>query len=199
MLATSLCRLDRVVLTGPLSNVSENSLLKRLTMSAPQKHINKLKEGKRSAPCKTSEIEVKDAVIQKNDIGLSFSIGLAEYSIAFYMRTVLESSETPEVTIIAPNTLQRDLIKEVYSKKRAVSDRFTEISPHIISTEEQLRTLPMEVVICAGLQDTVELEKLAKEGYVETKLIKLVGVQGSKNASDVAEVYKEVRSLLKKK
>ena len=115
------------------------------------------------------------------------------------MRTVLESSETPEVTIIAPNTLQRDLIKEVYSKKRAVSDRFTEISPHIISTEEQLRTLPMEVVICAGLQDTVELEKLAKEGYVETKLIKLVGVQGSKNASDVAEVYKEVRSLLKKK
>ena len=46
--------------------------------------------------------------IQTNDSGMSFSIGLAEYSVALYMKTVLQESDTAkssEVTIVAPNTL----------------------------------------------------------------------------------------------
>ena len=57
-----------------------------------------------------------------------------------------------EITIVVPNTLQRDLTKEVYSKKRAVSDKFADFEPHVISAQEVQASLPLEVAIYADLK-----------------------------------------------
>ena len=45
--------------------------------------------------------------MQENDAGIPYSISLAEYAVALYMRTVLENfgDDNPEITIIAPSTL----------------------------------------------------------------------------------------------
>ena len=76
---------------------------------------------------------------------------MAEYAIALYMRMVLSQTTSVEVTIITPNALQRDLVKEVYSKKRAVSDKFTQLAPHVISTWDVDMCLPLEVAIYIDL------------------------------------------------
>lgn len=67
-------------------------------------------------------------MLQRNDSGLAFSIGLAEYAVALYMLKTLAGdaeSAKPEITIVAPNRLQRDLVRDVYAKKRIASAIFT--------------------------------------------------------------------------
>lgn len=71
---------------------------------------------------------------------------MAEYSIALYMKTVLEAGAS-EVAIVAPNTLQRDLIKEVYVKKRTVSPHFAKETPYIITIGELNAYLPLSYAI----------------------------------------------------
>jgi len=153
-------------------------------------------------PCEVTEVKVKNPegalATQKNDDGLTFSIGLAEYSIAVYMKTVLEASAS-EVTIVAPNTLQRDLIREVYSKKRTVSGRFVEVAPYIISIGEVNGCLPLEYTIYNEVEKTdapcwTTLKGLADRGQV-SKLVKLT--IRSKGKADANTVYREVRALLK--
>ena len=74
---------------------------------------------------------------------MPFSIGLAEYAVAGYMVKVLEN-EDAAVTIIAENSLQRDLIRDVYSKKRSASTRFLTNAPHIISLDQVYECLPID-------------------------------------------------------
>ena len=123
---------------------------------------------------------------------------MAEYSVAVYMKTVLESGAS-EVTIVAPNTLQRDLIKEVYTKKRTVSTRFVEYAPYIITISEVHACLPCAYVIYNEVEKAdapcwTTLKGLADRGQV-TKLIKLT--IRSKGKAEANAVYREVRALLK--
>ena len=114
------------------------------------------------------------------------------------MKTVLESGAS-EVTIVAPNTLQRDLIKEVYTKKRTVSTRFVEYAPYIITISEVHACLPLAYVIYNEVEKAdascrTTLKGLADRGQV-TKLIKLT--IRSKGKAEANAVYREVRALLK--
>ena len=165
--------------------------------------------------------------IDVNDAGLSFSVSMAEYSIALYMRTVLEEkmakNPAPEVTIIAPNNLQRDLIREIYEKKKSVSNIFSTapdaVTPHIVSwPEDSLASLPLEMAIFTDLETSDvwnELKKLAESRFISKRVVRLSGVVAKKPAektkgkaakdnktpeadagSEVNTVYKEVRALL---
>ena len=102
-------------------------------------------------------MDAPDGIQTNGDSGQPFSIGLAEYAVALYMHTIVKQESDPlEVTIIAPNSLQRDLVKEVYAKKQAaVADsRFANISPHVVSySEELMASLPLEVAIYCELGD----------------------------------------------
>lgn len=140
LLSTSLCDFDRVLLTGPVTNqdVLRPSALLRMAKLAPQQGLRLLKMSKKPKACEVSELSVTipDTTqgIQTNDQGLSFSIGLAEYAVALFMRTVLEQKVQQEdstlvTTILVPNSLQRDLTREVYAKKRSVSSLFARCEP----------------------------------------------------------------------
>lgn len=100
-----------------------------------------------------------------NEDGVAFSIGLAEYSIAYFMRTVLKSNVA--ITIVTPNSLQRDLTMEVYAKKRTVSGRFADTAPHVITIDEITACLPSEYTIYCDVgadESWTRLEELAGMG-----------------------------------
>lgn len=58
------------------------------------------------------------------------------------MLRVLDDDQA-QVSIIAENTLQRDLIRDVYAKKRAASSRFLHNVPQIVSLDQVYECLPI--------------------------------------------------------
>ena len=73
----------------------------------------------------------------------------------------MAKNSPPEVTIIAPNNLQRDLMLEIYDKKKSVSNIFSTatdaVTPHIVSwPEDSLASLPLEIAIFTDL-DTPDI------------------------------------------
>ena len=91
--------------------------------------------------------------MQRNDDGVAFSIDLVEFANAYFMLRVLKEESGPaEVTIVTPNSLQRDLIKEVYAKKRNVNYRFATVSPHVVSVAEVASCLPLDLAVYTELE-----------------------------------------------
>lgn len=140
ILAASLCDFDKLILTGSKTRIIPSCLL-RLTgepkVAAPVPTTTTRKKGKAAKAKEAAKPIVEVASIkvispegipalQRNDAGLAFSIGLAEYAVALYMlKTLADADIRPEVTVVTPNTLQRDLVRDVFAKKRVASSIFT--------------------------------------------------------------------------
>ena len=90
------------------------------------------------------------------------------------MLAILDKPNSAEVTIVCPNSLQRDLIKEIYMKKRTASPIFVEKMPLMISIDELGRNLPLEYVIYTDVEGSsteFELLKiLSQQGQILSKL-----------------------------
>ena len=57
------------------------------------------------------------------------------------MKAVLYG-QAAEVTIVTPNSLQKDLTEEVYAKKRTVSGRFADQAPLTVAADDLTGCLP---------------------------------------------------------
>ena len=99
------------------------------------------------------------------------------------------------------------MIKEVFEKKRTVSDKFAEAAPHVISTAELYACLPLDVAIYCDIKTNpsekkacwTALKSLTQTGQINSKLTRLSpsNVKNASSASDANTVYKEVRAMLK--
>ena len=60
LLASSLCHIEKVILTGLNSADQQQSILARLTQLAPQRHVAKLSKQNEIQPCEITEVKVKN-------------------------------------------------------------------------------------------------------------------------------------------